>query len=374
MSGIFDSATHLFVYTDGSMRTICRVRRAGAGTVIYHKGREVKALRMGLGPAAEVYDGELTALLMGATVATRIAANNPSITNIHFYADNSAAIQAIFDPKPKPGQLTALNFHNKISKFLDENDQRRVRIGWIPGHCHIKGNDRADELAKDATTLPNNNPDTRTMTNAKRRAKARVQREWVHEWRKKPKTGAYAVANRIPPSTRPTEHFTELQQKRELYGRLNQCRIGHGYFGEYYKKFVHSEDIDCPCGEHVQTREHILQECPKYETHRHYLRDAAPDVALSEVLGTREGIKALTKFLSKTGAFSKSGRTRPPPEPPDIDDPENDITSDESEPDDDDNSETDEPEQEEEEEDEDEDEDGEREGRESESELPEDDE
>jgi hypothetical protein len=54
-----------------------------------------------------------------------------------------------------------------------------------------------------------------------------------------------------------------------------QCRTGHGHLGEYYSRFVPSESVDCPCGEPVQTREHIICECPKHEDHRHILRTAS---------------------------------------------------------------------------------------------------
>ncbi|KAG7445344.1 uncharacterized protein BT62DRAFT_859846, partial [Guyanagaster necrorhizus] len=58
--------------------------------------------------------------------------------------------------------------------------------------------------------------------------------------------------------------------KREIFGRVLQCRTGHGYIGEYYSQFVPSKDVDCPCGETFQTQEHILHECPLYAIHVHY--------------------------------------------------------------------------------------------------------
>ncbi|KAL1667846.1 hypothetical protein GGF50DRAFT_111818 [Schizophyllum commune] len=111
-------------------------------------------------------------------------------------------------------------------------------------------------------------------------------------------------------------HFRDLCGDRELYGRVVQCRLGHGFFGEYYKDFVPSENIDCPCGESLQTRSHILQECPIYEQHRHILRKVSEDVALAEILGTPKGIDALARFLKKSGAFTKTGHPRAEPRAP----------------------------------------------------------
>ncbi|KAJ7679795.1 hypothetical protein B0H14DRAFT_2175015, partial [Mycena olivaceomarginata] len=93
-----------------------------------------------------------------------------------------------------------------------------------------------------------------------RKSKEKVHKLWIKEWKDKPKTGCYAIANRFPPSMKPTPHFQTL--KREIFWCVTQCRIGHCYSGEYYSQFVPSESIDCPCGEAFQIREHIIRECP----------------------------------------------------------------------------------------------------------------
>ncbi|KAE9399465.1 hypothetical protein BT96DRAFT_764848, partial [Gymnopus androsaceus JB14] len=76
---------------------------------------------------------------------------------------------------------------------------------------------------------------------------------------------------------------------------------------EYYSKFVPLKNIDCPCGEEFQTREHVLRACPWYEPHRHILRKASEDVSLFEILGTEKGISALVEFLKVSGALTRDG-------------------------------------------------------------------
>ncbi|KAJ3850239.1 hypothetical protein EV368DRAFT_16294, partial [Lentinula lateritia] len=60
-----------------------------------------------------------------------------------------------------------------------------------------------------------------------------------------------------------------------------------------------------PCGEELQTCEHILRICHRYEDSRHILRKASH---LKDILGTKEGIEALTEFLDESGAFTKTGK------------------------------------------------------------------
>ncbi|KAJ6613598.1 hypothetical protein B0H10DRAFT_1630755, partial [Mycena sp. CBHHK59/15] len=107
----------------------------------------------------------------------------------------------------------------------------------------------------------------------------------------------------LPPAWKPKPHFTNT--KREVYGRLVQCRTGHAFIGEYYAKFVPLERIACQCGERYQTREHILRECENYEQHRDLLRDASAELSLPDILGTENGLQALAKFLEASGALTK---------------------------------------------------------------------
>ncbi|KZV89833.1 hypothetical protein EXIGLDRAFT_576125, partial [Exidia glandulosa HHB12029] len=95
-------------------------------------------------------------------------------------------------------------------------------------------------------------------------------------------------------------------------GRVVQCRTGHCFQGAYYSTFVPSENVDCPCGERMQTREHTLRECPRYDHYRATLRAASRHIVLSEILGTERGIEALSGFLRKSGAFTKTGEPRAP--------------------------------------------------------------
>ncbi|KAH7884918.1 hypothetical protein F5I97DRAFT_1778446, partial [Phlebopus sp. FC_14] len=55
----------------------------------------------------------------------------------------------------------------------------------------------------------------------------------------------------------------------------------------------------------VETWGHILTTCPLYESHRPVLRDASPDLVVSDLLGTAKGIEALIQFLQRTEAFKK---------------------------------------------------------------------
>ncbi|KAJ7708239.1 hypothetical protein B0H17DRAFT_890829, partial [Mycena rosella] len=64
----------------------------------------------------------------------------------------------------------------------------------------------------------------------------------------------------------------------------------------------------CPCGKVLQTREHLLCECLRYERQQNILRKISRDLSLPKILGTPDGIEALAKFLEKSGMFTKTGK------------------------------------------------------------------
>lgn len=245
----------------------------------------------------------MAGLMYAASDSIHYANNHSEVKHLHFYADNTSALQSILEPKIDAGQSFAWRFRQLIFEFLDQDDNRTVDIAWSPGHKDIMGNERADTLAKAGAERWSR--DHQTITHSRRKAKEKVLADWTRKWKQTPPTGGFAAANRIPPTLKPDDIFTTTP--REIFGRLIQCRTGHGFFGEYYAKFVPSESTQCPCGTSTQSRHHILTECARYAEHRPILEKAAPGLFLPDLLGTKPGIAATANFIKKSGAFTKTG-------------------------------------------------------------------
>ena len=322
------SVKNLIAYSDGSHKYYQGFPRTGAAAVIYHQDQEIKTRQMGLGGNSEIYDAEMAGLMMAAKTTCKHAKRQNTINHIFLFADNTSAVSAIFDPKPAPGQIYAIKAHHHLTRFLDANPENQVTIAWCPGHQNIRGNKRADKLAKEARNRSCEAPNSYSLSRAQRKAKATTGILWRKEWRSTPKLGGYATANRIPPSTSPTNAFSRTP--REVFGRLIQCRTNHNYTGEYRRRFLPLEEFACPCGEEIQTREHIIVHCNLLHDHkRHDLRKISQYLWLPDILGTKEGIAALIKFLHDTPAFTRDGHhPKKPPlptfehEPEDVEDPE----------------------------------------------------
>lgn len=218
---------------------------------------------------------------------------------------------------------------------LDDDTAHSIEVAWCPSHCNIPGNDRADELAKKGTQLAWPAHSLRAPRGRLPSAEPGPPHSHWHGFgkgRRHPVRG-YPIANRISPSLNPTKHFTELQNQREVFGRLVQCRTGHTYTGEFRKQFLPEKSVDCECGEALQTRELIIRTCNRYKGQRTKLQKKYRELALPELLETPKGIVALSEFIRDSGAFTFTGEKYTPkdlptffeePEPPDIDSEEDD--------------------------------------------------
>ena len=83
--------------------------------------------------------------------------------------------------------------------------------------------------------------------------------------------------------------------------------MGHAYIGEFRQAFLplFADTAACPCdNETFQSRNPILRRGTNNTGG--VLRKASRSIALSTILGTVEGIAALSNFISKSGAFSRT--------------------------------------------------------------------
>jgi len=115
----------------------------------------------------------------------------------------------------------------------------------------------------------------------------------VIEWAKKPMTGRYVMADRLPPSLARSHAFRTLNCRTLC--TVTQARTGHGQFGEYYQISEARINLQSKDANTSHSTEPTLAYC----------RGRAPDYQLTTLLGTKKGIQVWAEFVSKSGAFQK---------------------------------------------------------------------
>uniref|UniRef100_A0A0A9WJ85 Ribonuclease H1 n=1 Tax=Lygus hesperus TaxID=30085 RepID=A0A0A9WJ85_LYGHE len=130
----FPSHRWLHVFTDGSA-TGARRRNAGAG--VYCKEFEICCP---VGHLASNFEGEIKGILMALErIKKRV---DP---NVAILVDSQAAIMAVTS-----SSQTISKDVLDCRKLVHEGimDGKVIVFQWVPSHCGIDGNERADELAK----------------------------------------------------------------------------------------------------------------------------------------------------------------------------------------------------------------------------------
>ena len=172
---------------------------------VWRNGTEVEA-HSGKLSQAEVFDAEMVALAVALEVA---AAEGKALV----LSDSQAAISAAskgFSPSSQPA----------VDRAFRALQRPSVKLDWCPAHAGVKGNERADQLAKLATgpgVEPRGLP---THAYAKAAAKQRHEQR-VREWWEKSRPARYGALGLGP-------HPDALGATRPRMGKIVQHRTGHG--------------------------------------------------------------------------------------------------------------------------------------------------
>ena len=150
-----------------------------------------------------------------------------------FLTDARSVLQAL-----QSGKLTDLQ------KLLNElSYQYRVTMQWIPSHCGIPGNEKADQLAKEGAA--EEQPDVQITYH---------QKKQMIKSTRKPQT-----------STQDDYHIMNRSEQVVIL----RLRTGHNRLRSHmYTKFKIGNTATCTCGQAAQSTKHILQDCSEYETLR----------------------------------------------------------------------------------------------------------
>ena len=216
--------------------------------------------------------------------------------------DSQAAIQAVKQPRPRANVALVCEIQHQLRALSTAGVQ--VRLNWIPGHAHIRGNERADILARNATMSPTvmlHLPLPRTAVNQHVLDYVRKLVEEDHRRQlavQSSSTLCYQRTTALQPS--PVSAATP----RWLATAVSRLRLGYPCSWE----IVERRERDCQhCGRNTEgALAHYLLECE----HSRALRRGGPDTAN---MSRMEGAAAMARHVLDTLDTSADILLRHPP-------------------------------------------------------------
>ena len=145
------------------------------------------------------------------------------------------------------------------------NSHWTVKIKWIKAHIGILGNEMADKLAKEATTMDEAQyaytkiPKSTIVLKAKQDGHAKWQEQWTN-----------TTKGRITNSFFPSIH-KRMKLKIPISPEFTSLTTGHGKTRAYLHRFKIIDSAICQCRQEQQTVEHIIYECNILQTERKQL-------------------------------------------------------------------------------------------------------
>lgn len=240
------------IFTDGSKIE----GKVGAALSLWSGDSEKKAFKLALPNYCTVYQAELLAIYKATTV---ILGHNASTFGI--YSDSMAALQTI--QNLKCFHPLAVRIRENLKTMSLQN--KVVKLFWIKAHAGLVGNERADELAKEAAIKSKKKPeyDLCPISFVKRC----VRMETLDEWNRRYVTGETGSITKLFFPNAVTAH--RIVKKMEASSITTQIMTGHGGFSEYLHRFKCKENPSCICDNIThETIPHILFECPTFALER----------------------------------------------------------------------------------------------------------
>ncbi|KAK2724008.1 hypothetical protein QYM36_002373 [Artemia franciscana] len=180
-----------------------------------------------------------------------------------------------------------------------------VSLIWIPAHVGVSGNERADQMAKDATKKETmeNTPLPHIQTTIK--IDEKLKEVELEEFRKRSLNMYLEITE-----YRYINHEMKHPEKR-VADIIFRMRTGHARTKNMLKRWNMTDSSDCNVCGVEENLQHIIMECKKYETARSRLKEqilkSGIQFRIKELLGKvakdkqRETVRYLGQYVKDTG-------------------------------------------------------------------------
>ncbi|KAG9511564.1 hypothetical protein KCV07_g10085, partial [Aureobasidium melanogenum] len=245
------------LYTDGS------VRNGRAGIAIWISDWEVsRAIRRA--EETNVHQTELGAIWMAIK---GLSHENNRLVKIRVFSDSQSALRSIQSAKINDSLGLVMRIREKMAKAT-------FSLHWVPGHEGVTGNERANELAQQATDVASPMPDPASdvpISAIYARAKAMGFKPKVQEFYGATTGKHLQKVDKALPGKHTNKLYNALNRKSAAV--LVQMRTNISRLNTYLRKINVTDTDKCECGI-KETVQHFLFLCPRWRNERQAMKSA----------------------------------------------------------------------------------------------------
>ena len=178
------------------------------------------------------------------------------------FSDSMSSLQAL--DSRKINSKTVLGASRALNKLASR--ARRLTLCWIRAHVGHEGNECADKLAKDATTLINLERLHLSISAQKESLRVKIYDQWKDRWENHPTCRQTKQFCPLPDAAR-GKRFLKLA--RSQLSLLVKLLTGHNNLSYHASKIDPTiYDMCSFCDEEKETFFHLVTECPSFRVTR----------------------------------------------------------------------------------------------------------
>ena len=291
----------------------------GAAAILYSKNRYTPISHLKKHIGSDTKHNTYEAEILGAILAIWLL-NNCIHTigkTVSLYIDNQAVISSLANPRAVSGQYLTRHLISQANRL-----PCNLGIHWISSHSKVKGNEKVDDLAKEAAggssssriSLPHilRSPLPTSASATKQEFHRKLKEKWEKSWEKSDRYQRVTVIDDNFPfnSFRKRTHHLSRNQA----SLMTQIRCGHVPLNAYLSRIGKSDTEYCQaCLDHEdglhcrETVKHFIFECTSYTEEREELtrKIRRRHLNLHDIMINTDRMRALASFIGKTGRFKK---------------------------------------------------------------------
>jgi ribonuclease HI/exonuclease III len=256
------------IYTDGSKT------QEGVGAAFYDEDNDI-CEKFSLPNSCSIFTAEALAISRALSYIF-----NTDKTNFVILSDSKSVLQALQGNIHKAKSNWILFQVKEKIKLLKENN-KNISLCWIPAHCNIKGNEKADKAAKEGITSGLDPGIKIPYTDITNIAKENMIKQWKDSWEKlrtqnqqrrllldQEEESWYDKIQPNFPTNPLIPWFSGNGRSRDFYTLITRLRIGHNSCPSHLYRLGMITDKSCQCGHHTMNPSHMFFQCPLVADHR----------------------------------------------------------------------------------------------------------